>query len=72
MDEDEDNNKSSKGQSNSDALSALETTMERCKQLSEYCPTQLLLFKRIRDISSKKRRCTIEQRKISDYFPQQR
>ncbi|GFU13653.1 uncharacterized protein TNCV_939001 [Trichonephila clavipes] len=71
-DEDEDNiiNKSSKGPSNSGAFSALETAMEWYKQQSECCPTQLLLLKRIRYLTVKKRRCTMVQRKISDYFPQ--
>ncbi|GFU37413.1 hypothetical protein TNCV_4273791 [Trichonephila clavipes] len=54
-DEDEDNNnsESSKGPSNTDAFSALETAMEWYKQQSECCPTQLLLLKRIRDIAVK-------------------
>ncbi|GFX46133.1 uncharacterized protein TNCV_2094491 [Trichonephila clavipes] len=70
-DEDEDsNNESSKGPSNADAFSALETAMEWYEQQSECCSTQLLLLKRIRDLAAKKRRCTMVQRKISDYFPQ--
>ncbi|GFX73565.1 uncharacterized protein TNCV_2342701 [Trichonephila clavipes] len=70
-DEDEDNNnESSKGPSKDDAFSALEAAMEWYKQQSECCSTQLLLLKRIRDLSAKKRRCTIGQRKISDYSPQ--
>ncbi|GFW57803.1 uncharacterized protein TNCV_2927221 [Trichonephila clavipes] len=68
--EDENNSKSSKGPSNADAFSALETAMERYEQQSEYCPSQLLLLKRIRDFAAKKRRCIMVQRKISDYFPQ--
>ncbi|GFY02136.1 uncharacterized protein TNCV_5099971 [Trichonephila clavipes] len=72
-DEDEENNnESSKGSSNADVLPALETAMEWHKQQSECCPTQLMLPKRIRDFAAKKRRCTIAQRKISDYFPQLR
>ncbi|GFS62102.1 uncharacterized protein TNCV_476591 [Trichonephila clavipes] len=70
-DEDEDNNnESSKGPSNADAVSVLETTMQCYVQQSECCPTQLLLFKRIRDLAAKKRRRTIAERKISYYFPQ--
>ncbi|GFV99478.1 uncharacterized protein TNCV_5078421 [Trichonephila clavipes] len=59
--EDEGNNKNenSEGPSNADALSALETTMKWYEQQSECCPTQLLLFKRIRDLAVKKRRCTM-------------
>ncbi|PRD21062.1 UNVERIFIED_CONTAM: hypothetical protein NCL1_52895 [Trichonephila clavipes] len=71
MDEDEDNNVSSKGPSNADAFSALEAAMEWYRQQSKCCPTQLVLLKRIRDLAAKKRRCTIVQRKISDYFPQE-
>ncbi|GFY02866.1 uncharacterized protein TNCV_3507461 [Trichonephila clavipes] len=72
MDEDEDNknNESSKCPSINDTFSALETTMKCYEQPSECYPTQLLLLKRIRDLAAKKRRCTIAQRKISDYFPQ--
>ncbi|GFS72481.1 uncharacterized protein TNCV_2116261 [Trichonephila clavipes] len=71
MDEDEDNNnESSKGSPNADAFSALETAMEWYEQQSECSPTQLLLLKRIRDLAAKIRRCTMVQRKISDYFPQ--
>ncbi|PRD25677.1 UNVERIFIED_CONTAM: hypothetical protein NCL1_40219 [Trichonephila clavipes] len=71
-DEDEDNNtnESSKGPSNADAFSALETAMQWYVKKSECCPTQLLLLKRIRDVAAEKRRCTMVQRKISDYFPQ--
>ncbi|GFW67746.1 putative transposable element [Trichonephila clavipes] len=58
-DEDEDNNGSSKGPSNADAISALETAMELYEQQSECCPTQLLLLKRIRDLAAKKRRCAM-------------
>ncbi|GFW42464.1 uncharacterized protein TNCV_240611 [Trichonephila clavipes] len=55
-DEDEDNNnsKSRQGPSNVDAFSVLETAMEGYEQESEYCPTQLLLLKRIRDRVAKK------------------
>ncbi|GFW06828.1 integrase catalytic domain-containing protein [Trichonephila clavipes] len=58
MDEDKDNNKneSSKGPSNADAFSALETAMEWYKQQSECCHTQLLLLKRISD-------CNVTSRK---------
>ncbi|GFU20956.1 uncharacterized protein TNCV_3005231 [Trichonephila clavipes] len=71
-DEDEDNNKneSSKGPSNADAFSALETSMEWYEQKSECCPIQLLLLKRIKDFAAKKRRCIMVQQKISDYFTQ--
>ncbi|GFW74497.1 uncharacterized protein TNCV_2413961 [Trichonephila clavipes] len=68
--EDNNNHESSKSLSNADAFSALETAMEWYEQQSECCPTQLLLLKRIRDIAAKKRRCTLIQRKISDFFPQ--
>ncbi|GFV60084.1 uncharacterized protein TNCV_3886021 [Trichonephila clavipes] len=69
-DEDEDNNnKVSKGPSKADVFSALEIAMEWQKQQSECCFTQLLLLKRIRDLSAKSRRCTIVQRKMCDYFP---
>ncbi|GFS98787.1 hypothetical protein TNCV_753961 [Trichonephila clavipes] len=43
-----------KGPSNADSFSALETAMEWYEQHSEGCPTQLLLFKRIRDLAAKK------------------
>ncbi|GFU21933.1 uncharacterized protein TNCV_3284011 [Trichonephila clavipes] len=70
-DEDEDNNnESNKGPSNADAFSALETAMEWYEQPPECCPTQLLLLKRIKNLATKKRRCTVIKRKISDYFPQ--
>ncbi|GFX29331.1 uncharacterized protein TNCV_3218651 [Trichonephila clavipes] len=68
-DEDNNNNESSKSPSKADAFSALETAMEWYKQLSECCPTQLLLLKRVKDLAAKKR-CTIVQLKIRDYFPQ--
>ncbi|GFV18216.1 uncharacterized protein TNCV_170191 [Trichonephila clavipes] len=56
MDEDEDiNTESSKGPSNADAFSALETAMEWYGQQSECYPTQQLLLKRIRDLAAKKR-----------------
>ncbi|GFU50861.1 uncharacterized protein TNCV_1696301 [Trichonephila clavipes] len=70
MDEDEDNNESSKGPSNADAFPALETAMEWYEQQSECCPTQLLMLKRITDLAAKKSRCTMVQQEISDYFPQ--
>ncbi|GFS60822.1 uncharacterized protein TNCV_2002031 [Trichonephila clavipes] len=56
-DEDEDNNsiESSKGPSNADAFSALETAVEWYKKQSECCPTLLLLLKRIRYLTTKKR-----------------
>ncbi|GFV24731.1 uncharacterized protein TNCV_881991 [Trichonephila clavipes] len=55
-DEDEDNNndESSKGPSNADAFSALDTAMKWYEQQSECCPTQLLLLKRVRDLAAKK------------------
>ncbi|GFX89567.1 uncharacterized protein TNCV_72601 [Trichonephila clavipes] len=63
MDEDEDNNnnESSKGPSNADAFPALKTAMEWYEQQSEGCFTQLLLLKRIRDLTAKKRRCIMVQ-----------
>ncbi|GFX51940.1 uncharacterized protein TNCV_3063571 [Trichonephila clavipes] len=56
MDADEDNNSNeiNKDPSNADALSALQIAMEWYEQQSECCPTQLLLLKRIRDLSVKK------------------
>ncbi|GFS47090.1 uncharacterized protein TNCV_2052841 [Trichonephila clavipes] len=48
------NNESSKGPSNADAFSALESAMEWYEQESECCPTQVLLLKRIRDLAAKK------------------
>ncbi|GFV43160.1 uncharacterized protein TNCV_1574061 [Trichonephila clavipes] len=71
-DEDNNNNESNKSPSNADAFSALETAMEWYEQQSECCPIQLLLLKRIKDLSANKRRCTMVHRKISDYFPQKR
>ncbi|GFT16580.1 uncharacterized protein TNCV_281891 [Trichonephila clavipes] len=68
--EEKNNNESSKGPSKADAFSALETTMEWYEQQSECYPTQLLLLKRIRDLETKKRRCTMVQRKINGCFPQ--
>ncbi|GFV97584.1 uncharacterized protein TNCV_2040921 [Trichonephila clavipes] len=53
-DEDENNNnESSKGPSNADAFSVLETAMEWYEQQSECCPTPLLLLKRVRDLAAK-------------------
>ncbi|GFV50328.1 uncharacterized protein TNCV_622361 [Trichonephila clavipes] len=52
------------------AFYALETAMEWYEQQSECYPSQLLLLKRIGNFAAKKRRCTVVQRKISDYFPQ--
>ncbi|GFT71411.1 uncharacterized protein TNCV_970871 [Trichonephila clavipes] len=69
-DENNNNNESIKGPSNANAFSALESAMEWYEQKSECCPTQLRLLKRIRDFETKKRRCTMVQRKMSDYFPQ--
>ncbi|GFU44483.1 uncharacterized protein TNCV_1506061 [Trichonephila clavipes] len=60
-DEDNNNNESSRGPSNAEMFSALEIAMEWYEQQSECCS---------RDIAAKKRRCTMIQRKISDYFPQ--
>ncbi|GFU65608.1 uncharacterized protein TNCV_635311 [Trichonephila clavipes] len=44
------NNESSKGPSNGDVFSVLDTAMEWYEQQSECCPIQLLLLKRIRDL----------------------
>ncbi|GFS61352.1 uncharacterized protein TNCV_3105451 [Trichonephila clavipes] len=57
-DEDEDNNsiERSKGPSNADAFSTLETAMEWYEQQSKFCSSQLLLLKRMRDLGAKKRR----------------
>ncbi|GFS56000.1 hypothetical protein TNCV_2564461 [Trichonephila clavipes] len=54
-DRDNNNNESSKGPSNADAFSALETAVQWYEQQSECCPTQLLLLKRIRDLIQQKR-----------------
>ncbi|GFT90682.1 uncharacterized protein TNCV_4074651 [Trichonephila clavipes] len=67
--QDNNNNECSRGSLNADVFSALETTVKWYEQQSECCSTQLLL-KRIRDLAGKKRRCTMVQQKISDYFPQ--
>ncbi|GFT56468.1 uncharacterized protein TNCV_2334311 [Trichonephila clavipes] len=68
-DEVEDNHtERSKRPSNTGAFSALETTMACYEQQAECCPTQLLLLKRIRYLAAKERRCTMVQRKISNYF----
>ncbi|GFU51835.1 uncharacterized protein TNCV_3733491 [Trichonephila clavipes] len=69
-DEENNNDESSKSPSNANVFSVLETAMEWYEQQSECCPPQLLMFKRIRDLAARKRRCTMAQRKISDYFPQ--
>ncbi|GFX76850.1 uncharacterized protein TNCV_3278851 [Trichonephila clavipes] len=69
-DEDNNNNESSQDPSNADAFSALETAMQWYVRQSECCLIQLLLLKRITDLAAKKRRCTMVQRKISDYFQQ--
>ncbi|PRD25039.1 UNVERIFIED_CONTAM: hypothetical protein NCL1_42051 [Trichonephila clavipes] len=65
MDEDEENNQSSKGPSNAHAFSALKTAMEWYEQQSECCPIQQLLLKRIGDLAGKKRKFRMVQRKIS-------
>ncbi|GFU27216.1 hypothetical protein TNCV_3623571 [Trichonephila clavipes] len=52
-DVDKDNNDCSKGPSNADAFSVLETSLEWYEQQSECCPSQLLLLKRIRPCSEK-------------------
>ncbi|GFV37843.1 uncharacterized protein TNCV_2662561 [Trichonephila clavipes] len=63
-DEDEDiNNESSKGPSDAEVFSVLETAMKWYEQQSECCPTQLLPL-----LAVKKRRCTMVQQKISDFF----
>ncbi|GFS95941.1 uncharacterized protein TNCV_4277351 [Trichonephila clavipes] len=51
-----------------DNNSAHKSAMEWYKQQSEGCPTQLVLLKRNGNIVAKKRRYTMVQRKISDYF----
>ncbi|GFX30457.1 uncharacterized protein TNCV_3461081 [Trichonephila clavipes] len=50
---DDNNNESSKGPSNAGVFSALETATEWYEQQSEFCPTQLLLLKKIRPCSRK-------------------
>ncbi|GFU68459.1 hypothetical protein TNCV_3869511 [Trichonephila clavipes] len=62
-DEDDDNNESSKSPSNADVFSILETAMEWYEQQSGCCPTQILLLKRVRGLSMKKRRCTMVSKK---------
>ncbi|PRD21625.1 UNVERIFIED_CONTAM: hypothetical protein NCL1_51228 [Trichonephila clavipes] len=69
-DEDINNNESSKDPSNADTFFAMETAMEWYQQQSECCLTQLLLLKRIKDVTVEKLRCTIVQQTLSDYFPQ--
>ncbi|GFV89413.1 uncharacterized protein TNCV_4152301 [Trichonephila clavipes] len=59
-DEDEDNNnKSSKGLLNVDTFSGLDS-LKWYEYQSDCCPAQLLLLKRIRDLAAKKR-CTMVQ-----------
>ncbi|GFS61396.1 hypothetical protein TNCV_3105731 [Trichonephila clavipes] len=53
-DEDNNNRESSKGPSNADTFSELDTVMEWYELQSECCPTQLLLLERIGDIAAKK------------------
>ncbi|GFU42145.1 uncharacterized protein TNCV_4553591 [Trichonephila clavipes] len=48
---DNNNNESSKGPSNANSFSVLETAMEWYDQQSKCCPTQLLLLKRIRGLA---------------------
>ncbi|GFV31247.1 hypothetical protein TNCV_1265181 [Trichonephila clavipes] len=60
-DKDGDNNENSKGSSNADTFSELETAIEWYEQQSGCCPTQLLLLQRIRDLAVKKRRCTMRK-----------
>ncbi|GFV40433.1 uncharacterized protein TNCV_4493901 [Trichonephila clavipes] len=67
MDEDEDNNESSKGPSNADAFSALETAMEWYEQQSECCPTHLLLLKRESETLQRKNKgvqCAVPYKRI--------
>ncbi|GFX66952.1 uncharacterized protein TNCV_4180771 [Trichonephila clavipes] len=66
-DEDEDNNNKecSKGSSNANAFSALETAKEWYEQQSECYPTQILLLKRVRDLAARKRMCAMVHRKMS-------
>ncbi|GFV62114.1 uncharacterized protein TNCV_4109171 [Trichonephila clavipes] len=54
-DKDEGNydNENSKGSSNANAFSVIETAMEWYEQQSKCCPTQLLLLKRIEDLAAK-------------------
>ncbi|GFW49456.1 uncharacterized protein TNCV_3059631 [Trichonephila clavipes] len=71
-DKDEDNNnENSKGPSNAGAFSTLETAMEWYEQQSvpSYSTTAAQENQRP---CSEKRRCPMVQRKIRDYFPQQR
>ncbi|GFS61388.1 uncharacterized protein TNCV_3105661 [Trichonephila clavipes] len=63
-DDDSNNNESSKGLSNADAFFALGTTIEWYEQQSEYCSTQLLLLKRIRDLAAKTRRCIAKNKRL--------
>ncbi|PRD36766.1 UNVERIFIED_CONTAM: hypothetical protein NCL1_07514 [Trichonephila clavipes] len=53
------NNESSKGPSNGDVFSVLDTAMEWYEQQSECCPIQLLLLKRIRDLVQGKNEATV-------------
>ncbi|GFW31913.1 hypothetical protein TNCV_5040821 [Trichonephila clavipes] len=56
------------GESSDNKTSAYNAALEWYKQQSEYCPTQLLLLKRIRDLAAKKRRCTMPK-KSGGYVP---
>ncbi|GFY00609.1 uncharacterized protein TNCV_2140041 [Trichonephila clavipes] len=66
-DDENNNSESSKGPSNADVFSELETAMEWYEQQSECCPTQLLQFKRIRDLVAKKQKCTMVQRILINF-----
>ncbi|GFV47508.1 HTH CENPB-type domain-containing protein [Trichonephila clavipes] len=67
--EDNSNNESSKGTSNANALSTLETSMGLYEKQSECCPSQPLLLKGIRHLAAIKEGAKLYG-EISDYFTQ--
>lgn len=50
------------------ALSAAETLIEWYQQEPNFCPAQMLLLRRMRDHAAVRRRSTLVQKKVSDYF----
>lgn len=65
---DEEDEENSKRPNHAEAFSALDTAMSWYEQQEKSCPTQILLLKRIRDLSAKKRQQKSIQKKIDDYF----
>ncbi|XP_025203542.1 uncharacterized protein LOC112600511 [Melanaphis sacchari] len=56
-----------KGPSSAGAFAAFETGIEWFEKQAEYCPTQLLLLKRLRDLAAEKRVATHRQMKIHNF-----